>query len=100
MRVQQAINLLMNGNHSVIPDNLTHSPYAADLAMVRALEMTWEANPYNRSSARQVVHYLRGELEKLSSYVDEPFYQVSVPKLPLDFVYDETDWYENYRKDR
>lgn len=93
----EAEQLLLNGTHSEIPSDFLNSKHPADEAMVNAIEMAWTYNPDHRPPAKKIANMLERQLKTSATDVEgDGVWRVSLPPLPPDFRFTDTDMYENY----
>lgn len=95
---REAVNLVLKGLRSEIPDEILQSNNPADKAMIRGIEMAWVQDPNERPTARQIAMFLKEKLAKINGnkMVD---YRVSVAPLPPGYDFSTEDWYSNYKRD-
>lgn len=92
MSTNQAKQRIMNGKHSLIPTKVRNSTDQYERAMLKAIEMAWTFDPKDRPKAREIAKYLE-------SHLDGPkvgdFWRVSIPPLPKNYRYTESDFAAN-----
>jgi len=85
---------IMNGKLSVVPYQFTDSNDSSEQAMVKAIQMAWTYDPNYRPTARQIANYLKGHIDQTTGDV---FWRVSVPPLPPNYRYTESDFARNLK---
>lgn len=95
---QEGLRYLQQGKRPPFPDHVRESNDPATQALKWAIQMLWTHNVEERPSSRQVADFL---LEKLHDITGErpsknrPV-RVSIPPLPPDWDYDDSDFDSNF----
>lgn len=79
------------GKRSPIPQHLLQSKDPADQAAQHAIRMAWEHDVAKRPTAREVSNFLRHEIEKIEGKPLPKVVRISVPPLPKDYRYTDSD---------
>ena len=95
---KKAVEFVLQGKRSEIPDAILNSTNPADLAMMKGIEMAWTQDPGKRPSARQIADFFYKELLGLNGNKPND-YRISVPPLPPNYDFSTKDWYSNYKRD-
>ena len=62
---QAAQKKIKQGKRPELPEDMRESTDPFDLALIKAMEMSWIQDPEQRASARQVQQYIGAELRRL-----------------------------------
>ena len=92
---RDAKKMIVAGETSKIPPEILNSTDPADKAMVKAIQMAWVHDPNQRPTARHISNFLRGQLEALHGGKKDELWRVSVPPLPPNHRYTDSDFYNN-----
>jgi hypothetical protein len=90
-----AINKIANHKRSSMPMKYRFSRDSAIRAIVGAIEDCWGQNPRRRPTSRKISNDLKRQLGRIEKVNDLGIVRVSVPPLPDDFRYTDSDFVEN-----
>jgi len=84
---------IMSGKQHSIPPKFANSTDPLDQAMIKAIQMAWTYDPYDRPSARQIANFLK---EYLDQKEGDAYWRVSVPPLPPNYRYTDSEFQNVY----
>ena len=83
------------GERPEIPQSILTSDDPAIKAMVKAVKDCWIPDPKQRPRSRQISDFLREELRKIEGVEELGIVRVSIPPLPKNHRYTDSDFYDN-----
>jgi hypothetical protein len=94
---QEAATILARGDTSPIPVPLLTSLDPVVMTLSRAIEMCWTYEYEHRPSARDVSNFVKEQLKLQGVDVDTvpAAIQVTIPPLPKNHRYSDSDFYSN-----
>mmetsp|Transcript_17266 Transcript_17266/g.26721 ORF Transcript_17266/g.26721 Transcript_17266/m.26721 type:complete len:119 (-) Transcript_17266:135-491(-) len=95
--VGAAMKKLIGGERSPFPENLQNSKNPADKALIEGIELAWIHDASKRPRAREIADIMIRRLEKIEGrkYVGPDSIRVSIPPLPQDYRYSDSDFEAN-----
>lgn len=90
-----AVNKIANHKRSSVPMKYRFSRDYAIRAILGAIEDCWGQNPRRRPTSRKISDDLKRQLGRIEKVNDLGVVRVSVPPLPADFRYTDSDFVEN-----
>ena len=99
--IDKSYDMLRGGIPPPFPERIANSTNRADLAMMKAISMLWTYEVEDRPSTREVADFLIAELEEIDgrSYRNEVIRVSSIPPLPKNHRYTDSDYHTNLYKD-
>lgn len=92
---EEATKLMVQGSRSEFPEDILNSEDLAIQAVVKAIKMCWTHDVEKRPAAREVSALLREALETILGTSDLGVVKVSIPPLPRDYRFTDSDFYVN-----
>lgn len=92
---EEATKLMVQGSRSEFPEDILNSEDLAIQAVVKAINMCWTHDMEKRPAAREVSALLREALETILGTSDLGVVKVSIPPLPRDYRFTDSDFYVN-----
>ena len=92
---ESAKELVELGKRPTFPLRFKDTKDPAVLAMIEAIMRCWTHDPEQRPSSREISDYLNESLRKIQGVDKLGVVRVSVPALPKDHRYSDSDFYEN-----
>lgn len=92
---KKAKSLTERGGRPEIPRDILTSEDPAIKAMVKAIKDCWIGNPKERPRSRQISDFLREALRKIEGVEELGVVRVSIPPLPNNHRYTDSDFYRN-----
>jgi hypothetical protein len=90
-----ALNKIANHKRSLLPTKYLFSRDPAIRAIVVAIKDCWGQDPRGRPTSRKISNDLKRQLGRIEKVNDVDIVRVSVPPLPADFRYTDSDFAEN-----
>jgi hypothetical protein len=98
MTTKKAMRLTAQGERPEIPLDFANSQDPATRAIVKAIQDCWIHDPKKRPRSRQVSDYLNEELRKIQGVEELGVVRVSIPPLPKNHRFTDSDFYSNLLK--
>lgn len=91
----EATAQMVKGHRSTFPKDILESHDIAIQAIVKAIKICWTHEVEERPTARMVSNILKNALETILGTTDLGIVRVSVPPLPKQYRYTDSDFYVN-----
>jgi len=94
-KTEDATLRMLKGGRSKFPDQFLKSDDPSIQAVIKAIEMCWTHEAEKRPAAREVSNLLRVALETILGTKILGVVRVSIPPLPKEYRYSDSDFYVN-----
>ena len=92
---RQTVEAMSNGRRSEFPLAIQNSDDAAIQTMKSGIELLWTQDPAKRPTANEISNYFMEELQKQGAGFITGDVRVSVPPLPPEWRFTESDFLDN-----
>jgi len=94
----QGLHRLQRGHRPPFPDTIKDSKEPATQTLMKSIQMLWTHNVDERPTSRQIAAYLSDQLHSITGehVSNDRAIPVSIPPLPEDWDYDDTDFDNNF----